>query len=71
MAINKFYVLDAKPEEEIYKLDFIKYLQLHQANTAYQIKKLLDFKQHDYEFKQKLIESVQKVEQEFKKQYAQ
>jgi hypothetical protein len=51
LASNKFYVIDAKPEKEVYKLDIIKYLQAYQANTAYQIKKLLEFKQDDPEFK--------------------
>jgi hypothetical protein len=52
MKQNKFHVLDVKPEEEIYKAEPHKYLQAYQANTAYTIKKVLEYKRNDPKFKQ-------------------
>jgi hypothetical protein len=44
LRANKLHVLNVRSEEEIYKDEPLRYLQAYQANTAYNIKKILNLK---------------------------
>jgi hypothetical protein len=44
---SKLHVLEVKSEEDIYLKEPHRYLQAYRANTAYQVKKVLEYKQDD------------------------